>query len=315
MADAEVQTKTTTTSLPKRLIAIDSSQLTAALWDAVRITKLLSLDYLWVDALCILQDSLSDWERQCIDMAKIYGNAYVTLRAAASTSCRQGFLTQKGRRIIVPYHKNSLLANRSSFLLQFKYVSSTLGCQNNLHGDASYCTLNNRGWAFQENVLSTRVLLFGRANVLFMCEHMHQSRGMVYSNGLYDFRISERALLVGEGSFYYLYKKWDLMFSNYSRYTRSSFTKPTDLLPALSGLAALFNKQLQDDYLAGHWSKDLIQSLAWCCIPQLAKSDFLHELQYPNPYLFPSWSRLCSGYIESMREITPSMLIIHRFRS
>jgi hypothetical protein len=39
----------------------------------------------------------------------------------------------------------------------------------------------------------------------------------------------------------------------------------------------------------------------WDRSPRLSKSDLLHELQSPNPYLVPSWSRLCRGYTASMR--------------
>jgi hypothetical protein len=84
-----------------------------------------------------------------------------------------------------------------------------------------------------------------------------------FINGLYDLRISERVILDDKKN---LYKEWDLILGDYSHYTRSSFTRLTDLLPALSGLAALFNKQLQDDYLAGHWMKDLFLSLGWYCL-------------------------------------------------
>jgi hypothetical protein len=296
--DAQAQLKTTKASLPERLVAINSCHLTAAVRDAVCVTKLLSLNYLWVDALCILQDSSFDWQHQCTDMAKIYGNAHVTLRAAASMSCRQGFLAQRGRRLIVPYGTNSWLGKRGSFLLQFKYVGLK-GDYNfsTFKGDYNLCNLKNRGWAFQENVLSTRVLLFGHANVHFICEHMYQSRGVDYiNNGPYDLRVSEQKL--GEWD---LYDAWDDILASYGCYTRSSFTKPEDLLPALSGLAALFNKYLQDDYLAGHWRKDLPRSLAWECPSEISKSDLFRELQASNPYLIPSWSRLCRGYTESTR--------------
>ncbi|KAI1870380.1 hypothetical protein JX265_001726 [Neoarthrinium moseri] len=52
--------------------------------DAIRITRLLSIPYLWIGCLCIVQDGTSDWEEQCGEMDKIYGCAQVSIIAAAS---------------------------------------------------------------------------------------------------------------------------------------------------------------------------------------------------------------------------------------
>lgn len=45
--------------------------------DAITITKSLGFRYLWIDALCILQDSKGDWEKEAAVMGKVYFNAVV----------------------------------------------------------------------------------------------------------------------------------------------------------------------------------------------------------------------------------------------
>jgi len=94
--DASLQIKTTADTLAKRQSAIDTHSLTAVLRDAIFVAKTLSIPHIWVDSLCILQDDISDWEQQCLEVAAIYGNAYVTIIAASSTSCLEGFLQQRG---------------------------------------------------------------------------------------------------------------------------------------------------------------------------------------------------------------------------
>ncbi len=42
--------------------------------------------YIWIDSLCIIQDSSEDWEREAASMAAIYRNATLTLAAAYATS-------------------------------------------------------------------------------------------------------------------------------------------------------------------------------------------------------------------------------------
>jgi hypothetical protein len=47
--------------------------------EAVRLTQALGLTHLWIDALCIIQDSPADWEREASKMAAVYGNAVCNL--------------------------------------------------------------------------------------------------------------------------------------------------------------------------------------------------------------------------------------------
>jgi hypothetical protein len=58
---------------------IDIAVLPAIYQDAVRITSLLGLQYIWIDSLCIIQDDLSDWQREASKMAMVYGNAICNL--------------------------------------------------------------------------------------------------------------------------------------------------------------------------------------------------------------------------------------------
>jgi hypothetical protein len=47
--------------------------------EAVTMTRLLGYKYLWIDSLCIIQDSPSDWESEASRMASTYGNALCNL--------------------------------------------------------------------------------------------------------------------------------------------------------------------------------------------------------------------------------------------
>ena len=52
----------------------------------------LGVGYLWVDALCILQDNVEDKDGEIARMGQIYSGAYFTLSAAGAEHCNQGFL-------------------------------------------------------------------------------------------------------------------------------------------------------------------------------------------------------------------------------
>lgn len=111
--------------------------------DAVFITRKLGIDYLWIDSLCIIQDSEQDWLNESALMSQVYSNSTITIAAAAACdgtigclvqlpnnlgrSCtmdiaRYGLKTRNGRQtrcIFVPYRlfhnslENSLLARRA----------------------------------------------------------------------------------------------------------------------------------------------------------------------------------------------------------
>jgi Heterokaryon incompatibility protein (HET) len=55
--------------------------------DAMKITMELGVRYLWIDSLCIIQDSLQDWKHECTVMGDVYANASITISAAAAKNC------------------------------------------------------------------------------------------------------------------------------------------------------------------------------------------------------------------------------------
>ncbi|KAF1967828.1 hypothetical protein BU23DRAFT_437355, partial [Bimuria novae-zelandiae CBS 107.79] len=65
------------------------------LQDAVIFTRRLGLSYLWIDSLCILQDSVQDKHREIAGMASIYQDALVTIAATSASTCIEGFLSDR----------------------------------------------------------------------------------------------------------------------------------------------------------------------------------------------------------------------------
>lgn len=82
----------TTANVEKLKCGLDFEVLPKTVLDAVNITTQLSLKYLWVDRLCIIQDDLSDWARESSNMWDIFANAVVTISADRSPSVTSGIL-------------------------------------------------------------------------------------------------------------------------------------------------------------------------------------------------------------------------------
>jgi hypothetical protein len=84
--------KTTLSNLQSHRAGIDIDQLPLNFQDAILITQSLNISYLWIDALCIIQDSKSDWNEQAPQMAGIYGKASLVTCADASSNSQDGIL-------------------------------------------------------------------------------------------------------------------------------------------------------------------------------------------------------------------------------
>lgn len=146
--------------------------------------------------------------------------------------------------------------------------------------------LANRGWALQERVLSRRNLHFGSDQLYFECNH-----GIVGEDGCSsDIRYSdiytahETLGLTSKSPITYLhdveYRLWNRLLWAYG--TRK-LSRPTDKLPAVSGLASLFKDRFKAEYVAGLWSNVLIEGLAWQGLgDKTAMSS--------DEYIGPSWS-------------------------
>jgi Heterokaryon incompatibility protein (HET) len=49
--------------------------------DAVETCRRLSIKYIWIDSLCIIQDSIDDWKTEAATMHLVYKNALITITA------------------------------------------------------------------------------------------------------------------------------------------------------------------------------------------------------------------------------------------
>ncbi|KAK5686529.1 hypothetical protein LTS10_002649 [Elasticomyces elasticus] len=71
---------------------IDRSKIPRTIQDATRLTRRLGVRYLWVDALCIVQNDPDDWTTEAARMANVYEGAHLVIAATSSPDVNQGFL-------------------------------------------------------------------------------------------------------------------------------------------------------------------------------------------------------------------------------
>ena len=281
------------------------------LQDAIIITRALNLQYLWIDALCIIQDSPNDWATEASRMKDVYGGASITIAASSSTGTAHGIF--KTRSISHPACKLNWqhpVASRSHsiYLRSVKdFWDTTL----------RYEPLNTRGWTLQESLLAQRTVSYGTQQMFWECQclktgesgrpilprEQHRDKAFVQSIISNDYNMWQKTKLsLTRMSLNFMPVGWSAVFSAWEQhyeamygrwyaivldYTGRELTVQTDILPALSGLAATFNNVLQDQYCAGLWRNNIIRELCW------SRLRFPRERK-PDPEAqdsaLPSWS-------------------------
>ena len=63
--------------------------------DAMLLTRRFKLKCLWIDSLCKLQDSTSDWEIELAKMGHIYRGSSITIAATSAKDSRDGCFVEK----------------------------------------------------------------------------------------------------------------------------------------------------------------------------------------------------------------------------
>lgn len=308
--DAQTQLKTETASLEQRLKGIPCEKMTPAIKDAVELTRAIGLQYIWIDALCIIQDDTVDWSYESGQMNSVYHHAFVTFCGLASTSCHKSFL-HRAPTVSIPF-QSKLRPLISGYLsLRLQPLSGEWRDRRIYTVDRSTSRWSERAWTYQEEELSTRRLFFGGSRMHFLCGTHKWSEG---DDGLHP--LDETSLLLhdritaidrGELPVDSLYETWKLVVHNYSH---RSITRTTDRLPAISGLARLVWETLGDDYVAGFWKGDIIGGLAWSgCPDSYGLQNHLQSIR-ERDYVAPSWSwAACTGggYMH-IRDGWPTML-------
>jgi hypothetical protein len=63
--------------------------------DAILLTCFLDVEYLWIDSLCIIQDSKSDWDTEAATMGDVYAHSFCNIAGTASQNVAQGLFVSR----------------------------------------------------------------------------------------------------------------------------------------------------------------------------------------------------------------------------
>jgi hypothetical protein len=96
-----VDGKTTSKTLESHQQEVVLEKLPRTMRDAVEVTVSWLIPYIWIDALCIIQDDTLDRNQESGDMALVYSHATATIAAAISDHCDGGSLSDSFYRMMI----------------------------------------------------------------------------------------------------------------------------------------------------------------------------------------------------------------------
>lgn len=153
-------------SLTSRKAGISWQSIPKTFQEAIQLTLSLGFRFIWIDCLCIVQDDADDWEVQSSLMSEIYQDAALTIAATSSSGDNEGCCSKNAQHVPAieltsPEHISQYrIAVRRPLVHWHDETTKSL---------RSHFPLLTRGWAFQERLLSPRVLHVCGSELVWEC--------------------------------------------------------------------------------------------------------------------------------------------------
>jgi hypothetical protein len=279
-------------------------ELSRTFQDAIRFSRMIGFRFIWIDSLCIIQDSQEDWESELIKMGSIYCEAILVLSATAAEDGRIGLFPERDR--IFPIQSMQKEYDHESEHLSFQAPSQTLHFNIGINSirqspgntwplfkvsrrhlsEATETEREQRGWALQERLLATRVAHFTAIEVIWECNEQAACEcGYLDTmlelddslKSLYDKVLMNATKRMNSADY------WCQLVETYSE---RQLTEESDKFPAISGMARQFHDIDMGDYVAGIWSRYAVKMLLW--FPHRGRLGARHTRA--EFYTAPSWS-------------------------
>ncbi|KAI1774699.1 heterokaryon incompatibility protein-domain-containing protein [Hypoxylon cercidicola] len=243
--------------------------------DAVRLCTSLGEQYLWVDRLCILQNDPTSRGAQIQAMDQIYELASFTIVAAGADDGTFGLRGTVGR----PRPKTS----RSTLHTEASTISREERRQNDSEGPmhlVEESPWSRRGWTFQEQVLSRRLVFMTSTRVLVQC-----AKALAVETGHIFELFGEDGPGGGDVTATSIRDITELRFlyGLIEKFSQRQLSFQSNVLFALAGISGAASRLLGTQITLGLPERNWLKSLMW----------EVRDLEQPKLNLalgFPSWT-------------------------
>ncbi|KAL6807117.1 heterokaryon incompatibility domain-containing protein [Trichoderma sp. SZMC 28013] len=251
--------------------ALPISEISANFKDTFRIARELGIQYVWIDSLCIIQDSTEDWEIESSRMGAVYRNATLTVSALVSAKSTVGILKADENRFLGAPKSAKLRIYEDSSKDDEVEVDWKPLEEENLRDLMSKGVLSSRGWTLQEYILSPRNLLYGKRQIYWRCPSMMKSADATPEGFPFPDRNFQKASQVIYSDILAAAPEIEsdikAVLEDYyelaETYSARQLTYGSDKHAAFSGIAQMVHPSIGGQYLAGLWTVDFKHGLLW----------------------------------------------------
>ena len=253
---------------------------------AVFVVRKLGIRYLWVDALCIIQDDKGDWDKAVTQMGRIYRDCFIRLAVTAARDPTGSFYPPKP---FLPSIKVENLGENALLTLPKSYKD-----------DVDFAHLNTRAWVLQERLLSPKTIHFCKDHIYLETEDDLQGedgqrqndswRSCIIKSGTATSRLMQRSL---RGNYSLENDTSDSWLRIAERYSKCRLTYPTDKLVAIAALVQERQERgkfpyFQSKHYLGMWENTLHEDLLWRAGDPDGYMD--NKMKYIADLNLPSWA-------------------------
>ncbi|KAF2096570.1 hypothetical protein NA57DRAFT_78175 [Rhizodiscina lignyota] len=301
---------TTSSTLDDMMSGVPLHRFPKTMRDAIIITRGLGIRYLWIDALCIIQDSEEDFAKEAAEMGDIYSHATVTIAATDSKSCQDGIFEERNWRTGALLHLDLRIPSGSGTISPHEGTSSIkriLARRDMPWSHESHQILDTRGWTMQEKLLSRRYLSCSTLELHWSCLEATSSETRAYllprsfdtdrylhSDEMQNIQNIQNMLAIqcNERDDGDAFSVWLGLVAEYSKRT---FSESTDKIIALAGFQDQLSVLFNDVPIAGMWkNRFFLRSLLWTPCPYSNLFDSGNTADdsdvMGNRFHGPSWS-------------------------
>lgn len=147
--------------------------LPATFRDAIEFTRSLSVDYLWIDSVCIIPGDEKDWQKESGNMFHVYKNSYATLAALDGPDSNQGLRGSSNKAMSELVAELQMGKRRWPVYIHPQHYLTGRKWErwpaHEIIGDEENYPLLVRAWTYQERMVSPRMLFFTKSEVIFQC--------------------------------------------------------------------------------------------------------------------------------------------------
>lgn len=251
--------------------------------DAITLASQIGERYIWVDALCIIQDDEVSKQAQMTSMDRIYSEAVLTIANAAGTSADADIPGVRPGTRSVRQHVEEIQGSKFSNSLS------------DIVGLVTISKWDSRAWTYQEKVLSNRLLVMTDQGMYFACDHDIVSEDLNNIHNTFNTKQSSRFKCPIQ-----LSQNGNLCLINIpayshalSNYTSRSLTYQSDMLHAFSGIIARLKPLFRGEFIYGLPETELDNAILWRSYGMLVRN----VDSATGKVLYPSWS--WAGWIGS----------------